>query len=498
MSLFFIIGYTIKNSYQIQEQLLTDSLKNKAVAIFDLIVDMRHWNAQYDGVYVKSEKLQPNPYLKPNFIKSKNDETLVWVNPAFMTRQISDIASLRDGFKLKITSNKLINRNNAPDVDEKKILDHFDKNPNTPYLWEIKDNEFKFMGALKTEQACLVCHAKQGYKVGDIRGGISVTFDVKKEFEQLKTINKEKEQTIIFLVIAAIGAIITLLIYEYTKRLNEQKISKLNESLEVKVKELDDFNQTLHKKVKIEVEKQREKENLLIQQSKLAALGEMIGNIAHQWRQPISAVSAIMMNIKWTALSQGMDKHFLDERMKEANEQLKYMSQTIDDFRNFFKPNKEKEYFDLKSEIKKAYKILQESLLYSNINLQIFSSNTITVYGYANEFSQVVLNLISNAKDVLLERNIENPRIEIHISQDDKYIYCEIKDNGGGIEEKNIDRIFEPYFTTKEHHGTGIGLYISKEIIQKHMQGTLEVKNIENGANFIISIPVKKDKNANA
>lgn len=498
MSLFFIIGYTIKNSYQIQEQLLTDSLKNKAVAIFDLIVDMRHWNAQYDGVYVKSEKLQPNPYLKPNFIKSKNDETLVWVNPAFMTRQISDIASLRDGFKLKITSNKLINRNNAPDVDEKKILDHFDKNPNTPYLWEIKDNEFKFMGALKTEQACLVCHAKQGYKVGDIRGGISVTFDVKKEFEQLKTINKEKEQTIIFLVIAAIGAIITLLIYEYTKRLNEQKISKLNESLEVKVKELDDFNQTLHKKVKIEVEKQREKENLLIQQSKLAALGEMIGNIAHQWRQPISAVSAIMMNIKWTALSQGMDKHFLDERMKEANEQLKYMSQTIDDFRNFFKPNKEKEYFDLKSEIKKAYKILQESLLYSNINLQIFSSNTITVYGYANEFSQVVLNLISNAKDVLLERNIENPRIEIHISQDDKYIFCEIKDNGGGIEEKNIDRIFEPYFTTKEHHGTGIGLYISKEIIQKHMQGTLEVKNIENGANFIISIPVKKDKNANA
>ena len=497
MSLFFIIGYTIKNSYKIQEQLLTDSLENKAIAIFDLIVDMRHWNAQYDGVYVKSEKLQPNPYLNPNFIKSKNDETLVWVNPAFMTRQISDIASLRDGFKLKITSNKLINKNNAPDDDEKKILNHFDKNPNTPYLWEIKDNEFRFMGALKTEQACLVCHAKQGYKVGDIRGGISVTFDVKKEFEQLKAINKDKEQTIIFLIIAAIGAIITLLIHENTKRLNEQKISKLNESLEIKVKELDDFNQTLHNKVKEEVEKQREKENLLIQQSKLAALGEMIGNIAHQWRQPISAVSAIMMNIKWTAISQGVDKTFLDARMNEANEQLKYMSQTIDDFRNFFKPNKEKEYFDLKAEIKKAYKILQESLLYNNINLQIFSTNTITVYGYANEFSQVVLNLISNAKDVLIERKINSPRIEIHISQDNKYIYCEVKDNGGGIEEKNINRIFEPYFTTKEHHGTGIGLYISKEIIQKHMQGTLEVKNIENGANFIICLPIKKDENAN-
>ena len=153
---------------------------------------MRHWNAQYDGVYVKSEKLEPNQYLNPNSIKSEKGETMVWVNPAFMTRQISDIASLRDGFKLKITSNKLINKNNAPDADEKKILDHFDKNPNIPYWWEIKDNEFKFMGALQTEQACLVCHAKQGYKVGDIRVGISVTFDVTKEFEQLNEINKDK------------------------------------------------------------------------------------------------------------------------------------------------------------------------------------------------------------------------------------------------------------------------------------------------------------------
>ena len=496
LSIFFIIGYTIKNSYAIQEQLLTDSLKSKAISIFDLIVDMRHWNAQYDGVYVKSEKLEPNPYLNPNSIKSENGETMVWVNPAFMTRQISDIASLRDGFKLKITSNKLINKNNAPDADEKKILDQFDRDPNIPYWWEIKDNEFKFIGALKTEQACLSCHAAQGYKVGDIRGGISVTFDVKKEFEQLNEINKDKEKSIIFLIIAAIGAVITLLIHEYTKRVNEQKISKLNESLEIKVKQLDDFNQTLHNKVKIEIEKQREKENLLIQQSKLAALGEMIGNIAHQWRQPISAVSAIMMNIKWTAISQGADMKFLDERINEANEQLKYMSQTIDDFRNFFKPTKEKEYFDLKVEIKKAYKILEASLQYSNINLQIYSSSVITAYGHANEFSQVVLNLISNSKDVLIERNIIKPKIEIHISKDEQNVYCEVKDNGAGIEEKYLNKIFEPYFTTKEHHGTGIGLYISKEIIEKHMQGRLSVENIENGANFIITIPIKKEENA--
>ena len=142
---------------------------------------MRHWNAKYDGVYIKSEELTPNPYLNPNSIKSENGETLVWVNPAFMTRQISDIASKRDGFKLKITSNKLINKNNAPDEDEKKILNYFDENIEVPYYWKIENNQFKFMGALKTEQSCLKCHSHQGYKVGDIRGGISVTFDVKQE-----------------------------------------------------------------------------------------------------------------------------------------------------------------------------------------------------------------------------------------------------------------------------------------------------------------------------
>jgi len=498
LSLFLLIGSTIKDSYKVQEDLLVESLRSKAEAIFNLIVDMRHWNAQFNGVYVKTEELEPNPYLKPNFIKSEKGETMVWVNPAFMTRMISDIASTREGFTLKITSNKLINKHNAPDEYEKSVLDKFDENPEIPYYWNIKGDTFRFVGALKTEPDCLNCHSFQGYKVGDVRGGISVTFDAKKEFSQLEEINEDKEQTIMFLAIAAIGSIITLILYQTMQRRDERKISNLNESLEIKIKELDEFNKTLHNKVKVEVDKQREKENLLIQQSKMAAMGEMIGNIAHQWRQPISAVSAIIMNIKWTAIEQGADKDFLDERMKEANEQLKYMSQTIDDFRTFFKPNREKECFNLKDEVQKAYKILQASLENQNINLQIYCKKVITVYGYSNEFSQVVLNLISNAKDVLIEREIINPKIEIYLDEDEENIYCEVKDNGGGIDQKIIDKIFEPYFTTKEGHGTGIGLYISKEIIHKHMKGLLIAQNIENGANFKISVPKTKDMcNAN-
>jgi len=493
LSLFIIIGYTVKDSYQAQEHLLKDNLKNKAITIFNLIVDMRHWNAQYDGVYMKTEEMKPNPYLDPGYIKSDKNETLVWVNPAFMTRQISDIASRRNGFKLKITSTKLINKHNSPDEDERKILEHFEQNVSVPYYWKIDKNIFKFMGALKVEKECMNCHHKQGYKVGDIRGGISVSFDTSSEFSKLNEIRDNKEQTILFLFIAAIGTILTLIIHQSIKQKNEDEISNLNHSLKSKVKELDHLNHNLHNRVQDEVQKQREKEKMLIQQSKLAALGEMIGNIAHQWRQPISAVSAIMMNIKWTAISEGMDAKFIDERMEEANRQLTYMSETIDDFRSFFKPAKSKEYFNPYNEIDRAYQILKASLEDKNIKFEMCTPEFFQLYGYANEFSQVVLNLISNAKDMLILRDIENPLIQIYLYADKKgNLCCSIQDNAGGVETEHLEKIFEPYFTTKKSQGTGIGLYISKEIIEKHMNGLLMVKNTSNGAKFIISIPLEE------
>lgn len=488
-----MIGSTIRDSYKSQEQLVNEILKNKAKAIVDLVVDMRHWNAQFNGVYAKTDLITPNPYLDPNYIKSDKNETLIWINPAFMTRQISNIASQRDGFSLKITSNKLINKENAPDAYEKKLLNYFESKPDIPYYWEIKDDEFKFMGALKVKKECLKCHQKQGYKVGDIRGGISVSFDTTKEFTQLKEINEEKEYGILFLIIASLGTLMTFALYQSIKRTDEKKISDLNHTLEMKVSELDEFNQTLHNKVKQEVKKQREKENLLIQQSKQAALGEMIGNIAHQWRQPISAVSAIMMNIKWTAIANGVEKSFLDERINEANEQLNFMSQTIDDFRSFFKPDKEKEDFNLLNEVQRSYSLLEATLQNNNIAVQIYTTGNYMAYGYPNEFSQVIFNIISNAKDVLIQREVQDRKIIINIDHDEDNLYCEIIDNGGGIDEKYLDKIFEPYFTTKDVNGTGIGLYISKEIIHKHMKGTLNAVNTPTGAKFTISLPKHKD-----
>ncbi|WP_345975518.1 ATP-binding protein [Sulfurimonas sp. HSL3-7] len=259
--------------------------------------------------------------------------------------------------------------------------------------------------------------------------------------------------------------------------------------LEQSYRQLEEANLTLEQKVQASVAKNREQEELMVQQSKLAALGEMIGNIAHQWRQPISAVSAIMMNIKWTAIHQGMDTKFLDERMREANEQLKYMSQTIEDFRNFFKPDKEKEPFDLFTACEKAYKILKDNLESKNIKMEIHRAEGITSYGYPNEFSQVILNIISNARDVMFERKVEKPRIDIFLEKDLTNVYCEIKDNGGGISKEIIQKIFDPYFTTKfKARGTGMGLYMSKIIIEKNMEGTLSVSNSDVGAVFTIKL----------
>jgi len=488
-----MVGLTIKNSYKTQEQMVDEILKNKAIAIFNLVVDMRHWNAQFNGVYAITDLVKPNPYLKPGYIKSDKNETMIWINPAFMTRQISDIASQRDGFTLKITSNKLINKHNAPNAYEKNLLTQFENNPDIPYYWDRKNDEFKFMGALVVEKECMKCHKKQGYQVGDIRGGISVSFDTTKELKQLKQISGDKEQGILFLFFAAMGTLIAFFVYRNIKYSDEKKIFELNQRLKLKIKELNPLKKTLHNKVKQEVKKQRENENLLIQQSRLAALGEMIGNIAHQWRQPISAVSAVMMNIKWTAISHGVEKDFLNDRIEEANEQLNFMSQTIDDFTNFFKPNKEKEYFDVYKEVNRAHKLLEVVLQHNNIDIEINTEEKVTAFGYPNEFSQVIFNIISNAKDILIQREIKQAKILINISKEQETIYCKINDNAGGIEEQYLHKIFEPYFTTKAFNSTGIGLYISKEIIHKHMNGTLTAQNTSIGAQFTIVISHNKE-----
>lgn len=238
---------------------------------------------------------------------------------------------------------------------------------------------------------------------------------------------------------------------------------------------------------KIEIERQKE---LMFQQSKLAAMGEMIGNIAHQWRQPLNTLSLVVGNLEdayeYGELTQESMRHSTGQIYTLINK----MSTTIDDFRNFFSPEKKVQDFSPKKVIEETMGLLEAAFVHNKIVISFDSSEDVEIKGYKNEFSQVCMNIINNAKDALISNHIQSPSIHITEEVTDASIIIRIKDNGGGIPEEIIGRIFEPYFTTKENgKGTGIGLYMSKTIIEEHMGGRLSVENDHEGAVFIITLP---------
>lgn len=249
---------------------------------------------------------------------------------------------------------------------------------------------------------------------------------------------------------------------------------------------------SLEQKIQQEIGKRMEQEQILIQQSKLAAMGEMIGNIAHQWRQPLTQISAIHMNMKVTYDFDKFDKEYLNKKIKEATNLTRYMSQTISDFQNFFKPQGEKEHFSIEHACKEAHFIIESSLKYHGIDFILDVQEDSEVFGYKNEYSQVILNILSNAKDILLERNIKDPCICLSIKTGDTFAIVKIQDNGGGVEDAIIEKIFEPYFTTRHKtQGTGIGLYMSKNIIERNMNGFINVRNEKDGALFTVKVALK-------
>ncbi len=238
---------------------------------------------------------------------------------------------------------------------------------------------------------------------------------------------------------------------------------------------------TLLKKDKLKQEK------ILIQKSKMAAMGEMIGNIAHQWRQPLSQLSGLFFDIESAYDYKELDKKYLSKRVEDANDLLEYMSHTIDDFRHFFNPTSKKEEFLITDAVSHAINIVKSTLDYHNINIEVSLYLNYKINGYKNEYSQAIVNIISNAKDILIDRDIKNPKIKIYIKDDITPILY-IEDNAGGIKIDIIDKIFNPYFTTKFKYGTGIGLYMTKLIIEEKMNGIIKVSNSQEGAVFSIEV----------
>lgn len=234
---------------------------------------------------------------------------------------------------------------------------------------------------------------------------------------------------------------------------------------------------------------------MLFQQSKLAAMGEMIDNIAHQWRQPLNTLGVIVQDSQYAYRSGKLNQHYLQSMTTDSMEQIEFMSQTIEDFRNFVKPDQKNTPFDLNESVEQSIQLLSGMLDAHHIAIRVeYFEKELEVYGSTGEFKQVIINLLNNARDALIEKNPHNPTILIRIFGDDTYGAVTIQDNGGGIAPEVIERIFEPYFTTKEEgKGSGIGLYMSYAIIRTKMGGMIEVSNVENGTLFTVTLPLWKD-----
>jgi signal transduction histidine kinase len=270
----------------------------------------------------------------------------------------------------------------------------------------------------------------------------------------------------------------------------EEKVHELEEALALRLKaedELRRLNGELEERVALEVRKSREKDHIMAHQARLAAMGEMLSNISHQWRQPLNNVSLIVQNLQLEFEANELSKESCRGYVQECIGLLGYMSRTIDNFRAFYHPDQERQVFALLPAISDAVALIRNDLESHGIAVEVVNEQDSQVNGYRNEFAQVLLNIIVNAKEAIQLRQPSDPFISIVCTHQDGSALITVADNGGGIDPELLDKIFDPYFTTKfKSQGTGVGLYMSKMIIEKHMGGSITLANSASGS--VVSI----------
>ena len=278
-------------------------------------------------------------------------------------------------------------------------------------------------------------------------------------------------------------AIIGMVIFVLAMKFYVDKIENIEN-------EMNRLNASLSAKVDEKVEELHKQELVMIQQARLAQMGEMIAMIAHQWRQPLSSISAITANMKISiAMGEEVSQQMLQEELDSIDARVELLSQTINDFRNFYTHNGYKQHFDLTDVLKQSIDVLSPALSGADVDIELNSLITRPIYSYESEIVQVFMNIIKNAIDVLKDRAGER-RIIIDAYEDKEYVYVQIEDSGGGIDEAIIDKVFDPYFSTKqEKNGMGLGMYMSHLIIHEHCQGEISVQNSLTGALFSVKIP---------
>ncbi|MGD9787735.1 MAG: PAS domain S-box protein [Sulfuricellaceae bacterium] len=605
LSLAWGISSTRKQSFELATQ--------QAVAYITKDIAFRNWATSHGGVYVPpTDKTPPNPYLahiKDRDVTTTSGKSLTLMNPAYMLREMQGFFGPL-GEKGRITSLKPLNPINAPDPWEQSALKRLEHGEREVLEISPVDNQphLRMMRPFFTEKGCLKCHASQGYKLGDLRGGIDVTIplapylaaanrtnrtllaghggiwllgvaailfiarrttqrererltarqalqDSEEKFRQISATaqdailmmdeegrliywNPAAERIFGYTAEEALGRNMHGLIVpprflpsfqqgfaEFKRSGTGPVIGKLTEitalrkngeefPVELSIstthlsgrrvaigtvrditerkqgeEALKQLNQELDQRVAEEVAKNREKDHILIQQSRLAAMGEMVHNIAHQWRQPLNALSIILTNIKDDYAYHELTEDKLEKSVSRAHRLLEKMSTTVDDFRDFFRPDREPGEFDISTAIDDALFVMEASLKNNNIAVIKNYSPGLVCYGYANQFSQALLNILANAKDALLGRHVADGAITINLDKVEGKARLAIQDNAGGIPTAVLPRIFEPYFTTKES-GSGIGLYMTKMILERNLNGTIEANNHEDGALVTITLPL--------
>lgn len=422
----------------------------------------REWAASHGGVYVQIDKhTPPNPYLKiPNRDVNVSGMQLTLMNPAYMTRQVMELYSASYGIKEHLTSLKPLNPKNTPDVWERKALESFEqgKAEASEFYTENGEDVLRYMIPFPTKQECLKCHADQGYKIGDIRGGLSILFP-------LAAYKFHNASEIIGL---AVTHIILLLLTLLSARFLMNKIDE-------------------------EYAQRIEQQNLMLLQAKNAQMGEMLSMIAHQWRQPLNAISAASIIINMRNELKQLDPEMINEQMRFIQEQTQHMSRIINEFMNFFRPENKKVLIEPEKIMEALNNLISAQLASHGVKLVCDVSSSFNFYSYPRELEHIFLNLIINARDAYENVNTEEKSISIGCAHSQGHIEITVSDNAGGIPAEIMERIFDPYFTTKEQgKGSGIGLYMVKRIVQEIFSGTISVVNRDGGACFIITFPIEE------
>ena len=398
---------------------------------------------------------------------------------------------------IRTVSDRPRNPDNLANPFENSIIQYFNKNKDKKYYVSHENEEsHSYFVPLYIQKSCLKCHGKKedtikfiqnryddayGYKLGELRGMIHLKISDKGTFAKLDEAFYQGLITKLAIFIIIIWSLYYLI-----------NIIRKNELA---------YTKELEEKVRFQVTELREKDKMLNNQSKMAAMGEMLENIAHQWRQPLSVITTASTGIKMRKQYDSITDKEVDESLDIITKSANFLSTTIDDFRDFFKSDKKQSLFSIKEVYEKALVIIDSK--FKNKEIEVISEiDDIEVYGVDNELIQVFMNILNNAQDALVDSQNERKLIFVSIKEIEGNVHISIKDNAGGMDESIINKVFEPYFTTKHKSvGTGIGLYMSQGIISKHFDGLLSVKNTEytfdgkvyTGAKFEISLPLGED-----